>query len=356
MTFPLIAITMGDPAGIGSEIIVKTLSQIETYAISRPMVVGAALALEDACRITHRSLKINRIAHPLDGKFQFGMIDVIDLANVDMSALIYGQCSAECGKAAGEYIEKAIHLALAKEVDAIVTAPIHKRSFVLGGWGKKYAGHTEMFADLTHTAKYTMMLAHGDFRVVHVSTHISLAEACRRVKKDRVLEVIRIAHSACKDLGITAPRIGVAGLNPHASEGGLFGREDLDEIEPAVKAAQEEGILAEGPVAPDTLFSKARGGMYDIAVAMYHDQGHIPLKVAGFEYNEATKTWKSVSGVNVTLGLPIIRVSVDHGTAFGKAGKGCASAGSLNDAIRMAVAFANGKLQKVSGQYKNAAS
>jgi len=343
MALPLVAITMGDPAGIGAEIIVKALSQMEIHTISRPVVVGSAVVLEDACRITHRSFKINCIEQPVDGKFQFGTIDTIDLANVDMSVLRYGQVSAMCGKAAGEYIDKAIRLALAKEVDATVTAPIHKESFVLGGWGKKYAGHTEMYADLTHTEKYTMMLAHGDLRVVHVSTHLSLAEACRLVKKDRVLDVIRIAHNACKDLGIAEPRVGVAGLNPHASDGGLFGREDLDEIEPAVRSAQQEGIRAEGPVPADTLFSKARGGMYDIVIAMYHDQGHIPMKFSGFQWDEAKKAWKSVSGVNVTLGLPIIRVSVDHGTAFGKAGKGTANPDSMTDALHMAVDFANAR-------------
>lgn len=343
MALPLIAITMGDPAGIGAEIVVKALSRLEICTIARPVVVGSAAVLEDACRITHRSFKINCIEQPADGKFQFGTIDTIDLANVDMSVLRYGQVSAMCGNAAGEYIEKAIHLALAKEVDANITAPIHKKSFMLGGWGKKYAGHTEMYADFTHTEKYTMMLAHGDFRAVHVSTHVSLVEACRRVKKNRVLEVIRIAHNTCRDLGIAEPRVGVAGLNPHASDGGLFGREELDEIEPAVRSAQQEGIRAEGPVPSDTLFSKASGGMYDIVVAMYHDQGHIPMKLSGFQWDEAKKTWKSVSGVNVTLGLPIIRVSVDHGTAFGKAGKGTARADSMIDALHMAVRLANAR-------------
>ena len=177
------------------------------------------------------------------------------------------------------------------------------------------------------------MLAHENIRVVHVSTHVSLREACDRVKKERVLEVIRIAYQACRDLGLEQPRIGVAGLNPHSGENGLFGREEIDEIIPAIEAAKAEGIQAEGPVPPDTIFSKARGGWYDMVVAMYHDQGHIPLKVIGFVYNQEQQKWDAVAGVNITLGLPIVRASVDHGTAFDQAGQGIANELSLINAI-----------------------
>lgn len=340
MALPLIAITMGDPAGIGPEITVKALSKMDIYNVCRPLVIGAKDVLLDSIRITHRALKVNAIKHPNEGKYKFGTIDVLDLDNVDMKKLEYGKVSAMCGKAAGEYISKAIELAMKGEVDATVTSPIHKESFVLGGWGKKYAGHTEMYADLTNTKNYTMMLAHGDFRVVHVSTHVSLAEAIKLVKKDRVLNVIKIANDACKAMGVEKPRIGVAGLNPHAGDGSLFGTEEIDEISPAVMTAKEEGIDAEGPVPPDSLYPKARGGWYDVAVAMYHDQGHIPMKVVGFEWDEKDKSWKSVAGVNVTLGLPIIRVSVDHGTAFGKAGKGIAKIDSLVEAIYTAAKLA----------------
>ena len=196
---------------------------------------------------------------------------------------------------------------------------------------------------MTGTKNHTMMLAHENLRVVHVSTHVSLREACDRVKKQRVLDVIRIADKACKDLGIKEPKIGVAGLNPHSGEHGLFGREEIDEIIPAIEAAKAEGINADGPVPPDTVFSKARGGWYDIVVAMYHDQGHIPLKVVGFVYNHEKKAWDAVAGVNITLGLPIIRVSVDHGTAFDQAGTGTASELSLRNSIEYAVMFANNK-------------
>ena len=224
------------------------------------------------------------------------------------------------------------------KVDATVTNPLNKEAMNLAG--HHFSGHTEIYAHYTGTEHYTMMLAHKDLRVVHVSTHVSLREACDRVKKDRVLEVIRIADKACRDMGIAKPRIGVAGLNPHCGEGGLFGREEIDEIAPAIEAARIAGIDAQGPIPPDTIFSKAIGGWYDIVVAMYHDQGHIPLKVVGFVYDREKQSWSAVEGVNITLGLPIIRTSVDHGTAFDQAGTGKANELSLKNAIEYAVRFA----------------
>ena len=188
-----------------------------------------------------------------------------------------------------------------------------------------------------------MMLAHDDLRVVHVSTHVSLRQACDLVKKERVLDVIRIAHKACLELGIAAPKVGVCGLNPHAGEDGMFGREEIEEIAPAIEQAKAEGIQALGPLPPDTAFSKALGGWYDIVVCMYHDQGHIPLKVVGFVYNKELGRWDAVAGVNVTLGLPIIRASVDHGTAFGHAGTGVANELSLVNAMDYAIRMANAK-------------
>lgn len=343
MSIPRIAITMGDPAGIGPEIIVKVLSLMETYDICQPLVVGSKEIIEDAVRITHRALKIKVVKSPDEGNYRYGVIDLLDLANIKIKDVEYGKVSAQCGKAAGEVIAKAIELANDGKVDAVVTAPIHKESFKLGGWGEKYVGHTEMFADLTNTKKYTMMLAHGDFKVVHVSTHVPLAEAVKLVKKERILEVIQIAHDACLTLGIKKPRVAVAGLNPHAGDGGVLGREEIDEIMPAIKEAQKLGIDAEGPVPADTVFSKAVGGWYDIVVTMYHDQGHIPMKTLGFVWDESRNDWKAVSGINATLGLPIIRVSVDHGTAFGKAGKGTARPDSLIDAIKLAIRLAESR-------------
>ena len=227
---------------------------------------------------------------------------------------------------------------MAGEIDGTVTNAFNKEAVNLAG--HHYSGHTEIYADFTGTKKYTMMLAHENLRVVHVSTHVALREACDRVKKDRVLEVIRIAHQACKDLGIENPKVGVAGLNPHSGENGMFGREEIEEIIPAIGEAVKEGINAEGPVPPDTVFSKARGGWYDIVVAMYHDQGHIPLKVVGFVYNENEKKWDAVAGVNITLGLPIVRSSVDHGTAFDQAGLGIANELSLMNATDYGVKLA----------------
>ena len=208
-----------------------------------------------------------------------------------------------------------------------------------------FDGHTEIYATYTNTKKYTMMLAHDDLRVVHVSTHVSLRQACDKVKKERVLECIRIANNACKAIGIQEPKIGVAGLNPHCGENGMFGVEEIEEIQPAINEAMEEGINIpeKKPTPPDSIFSKAIGGWYDIVVAMYHDQGHIPLKVEGFKYNKDLKKWDAVSGINVTLGIPIIRVSVDHGTGFDLAGTGECNQISLVNSIDYAIRLAENR-------------
>ena len=337
---PVIAVTMGDPAGIGPEIAAKAFSYPALYERCRPFVIGDAWIMEEALRITGKDgpLDVRSIGAAADAAFVPGQVDVLDMGIVGSGLLRRGEVSAVAGNAAFGYVREAVLLAMRGEADAIVTNPLNKEAMHLAG--HMYAGHTEICADLTGAKKVTMMLAHGDLRVVHVSTHVSLREACDRVKKDRVLEVIRIADDACRRLGIENPSIGVAGLNPHSGENGLFGGEEIDEIRPAVEAAREEGIRADGPVPPDTVFSKARGGWYDIVVAMYHDQGHIPLKVVGFEYDRVSGKWKSVAGVNVTLGLPIIRTSVDHGTAFDQAGRGTADETSLLNAIDYAVRMA----------------
>ena len=262
----------------------------------------------------------------------------MDLRNVDISKLAVGRVSTAGGKAGFEAVKKAIDLAMAAEVDATVTGPINKEALNLAGY--HFAGHTEIYAEFTNTRDYTMLLAEGQLRVVHVSTHVSLRQACDECRKERIYSVIKLAWAAMRDFGIEHPRIGVAGLNPHASDGGLFGNEEETEIAPAVIQARAEGILAEGPISPDTLFPKALGGQYDIVVAMYHDQGHIPLKLLGFRWNEKAKKWNSISSVNITLGLPIIRTSVDHGTAFEEAGKGTATEESLVNAIEYAIRFA----------------
>jgi 4-hydroxythreonine-4-phosphate dehydrogenase len=338
---PLIGISMGDPSGIGPEICAKALGLKELYEIGRPIVVGDAGIVGDAVRFSGLRLGVASCRKVSEARFVHGVIDVFDLENLPLDHLRHKQVTAEQGRASFEYVAKVIELAMAGQIDATVTGPINKAAINAGGY--HYAGHTEIFAYLTHTRDYSMMLAEGDFRVAHVSTHVSLRKACERVKKERVLTVIRLAHEALRQLGIASPRIAVAGLNPHCGEGGLFGDEDDQEIAPAVTAARAEGIKAEGPMPADTVFSKMRGGMFDIVVAMYHDQGHIPTKLIGFQYDEKTAAWSHMAGVNVTLGLPIIRVSVDHGTAFGKAGEGRANPQSMVEAIRLAARLAAGR-------------
>ncbi|MEG0988734.1 MAG: 4-hydroxythreonine-4-phosphate dehydrogenase PdxA [Clostridium sp.] len=337
---------MGDPASIGPEITVKALARREIYEVCHPLVIGDADVMEAALKITgHEDMQIHRVKSVGESKFQYGIIDVYDMDLINISKLKRGVVSKEAGEAAFQYVKKVIELAMAGEIDATVTNAFNKEAINLAG--HHYSGHTEIYADMTGTKKYTMMLAHENLRVVHVSTHVSLREACDRVKKARVLEVIKIADQACRDLGIKNPKIGVAGLNPHSSEHGLFGREEEEEIIPAIEAAKAEGIDADGPVPPDTIFSKAKGGWYDIVVAMYHDQGHIPLKVVGFVYNQAEQKWDAVAGVNITLGLPIIRVSVDHGTAFDQAGQGIAKELSLMNAIEYSVLLAKSRKEKM---------
>lgn len=336
---PILAITMGDPAGIGPEIIVKALNNKETYEKCRPLVTGDASVMEWAVRQLGTEQKINIIHSVREALFEFGTIDVYDLQCVDMTVFEPGVVSPQCGNAAFVSIIKAIELAMADEVDGTVTAPLNKEALHKGG--HNFDGHTEIYAHFTGTKKYAMLLADKFMRVIHVSTHVSLREACDRVKKDRIIEVTELINDACRQFGFENPHIGIAGLNPHASDNGLFGWEEEKEIIPAVNELKARGYNVDGPVPPDTLFAKARCGKYDGCVAMYHDQGHIPFKVVGFSWNKETGKMDSAQGVNITLGLPIIRVSVDHGTAFDVAGKGIASEEamllSIDYATRMAV-------------------
>jgi len=339
MKKPIIVITIGDPAGIGAEIAVRALGNEEIYKKSKPVIIGSRCVIDDASKFIPSNLKLNVIKDTKEIKGEFGTIDLIDLNNITLAEFNYGKVSEKAGKASLEYIYRGIDLAMEGKVDAVVTGPIHKEAIKAAG--SPFAGHTEIFATRTKTKDYAMMLTDESLRVIHVSTHVSLRQACDLVKKERVLTVIRLADKALRDLGIKHPKIGVAGLNPHAGEGGLFGNEELEEIIPAIEQAKKENITVDGPVPPDTIFSKVIGGQYDIAVVMYHDQGHIPMKVIGFKYNKETNKWSSMSGVNVTVGLPIIRTSVDHGVAFGKAGEGRANEESMVEAINMAINFVN---------------
>jgi len=338
---PIIGITMGDPASIGPEIAIKALLQQKIYDICRPLLVGDAGVFNHIINRLKLQATINPVKSAQEAKFEFGVIDVFDLKNVDIDKLAFGEISAMAGNAAFEAVKKVIDLALAGEVDATVTGPINKKS--INEAGHHFAGHTEIYAHYTGTGKYAMLLVEDHIKVIHVSTHVSLRQACDLVKKDRILEVIDLLHNGLKQLGETNLKIGIAGLNPHAGDSGLFGTEDDQEILPAVEEAKRRGYNVEGPVPPDTLFAKASTGAYGGVVAMYHDQGHIPFKLSGFKWNAEKQQMDSVKGVNITMGLPIIRTSVDHGTAFEIAGKGVASPDAMVLAIESAVQLSKNK-------------
>jgi len=336
---PLIGISVGDPGGIGTEVTAKALTVKEIYEICKPLVISDFRLMMEAVKIAGVRLDLNRIDSKCEspaecGQYGFGTIDVLDMNNVDISRHVYKKVLAENGKSAFECIQKVIELAMAGKIDATVTGPIHKEALNLAGF--HYAGHTEIYSELTNTKDYVMMLVDDNFRIAHVSTHVSLRKACDMVKKDRILKVIELTKDMLSCLDVENPKIAVAGLNPHAGEGGLFGDEEAKEIIPAIESAKRLGINAQGPFPPDTVFSRAKGGEFDAVIAMYHDQGHVALKTAGFVYDKDGK-WSSISGVNVTLGLPIIRTSVDHGVAFDKAGDGIANPQSMIQAIKLAV-------------------
>lgn len=328
---PILALTMGDPSGIGPEVVLKALAHPDVYDRCNPLVIGDRRILERALpNLDVGSPHIDTVSGPASAVFQSGTIALVDLANADPVACPWGEISPTSGKAAVDYVFTACDMAMAGEVDAIVTAPLNKAAMFAAGF--HYAGHTELLAERTGAQKVSMLLIGPNLRVVHISTHIALSEAIRRVTKQRVMDVIQIAWDACRALGISRPRIAVAGLNPHASEGGLFGNEEAIEIEPAIAEMRARGMDVSDPQPPDTVFLRATKGIYDIVVAMYHDQGHIPMKLLAFD-----------SGVNVSLGLPIIRTSVDHGTAFDIAGSGIAREESMLAAIDVAVRMVNAR-------------
>jgi 4-hydroxythreonine-4-phosphate dehydrogenase len=336
---PLLAITMGDPAGIGPEIAAKAFSDKTVYDICRPILIGHIPAMGKAIKVAQSNIKIHEIHDPAEARFHYGIMDLFAVEAPISDDICFGEVSALAGDLAFRSIKTAIDLALQKKVDGTVTGPINKEA--INKAGHHFSGHSEIYANLTNTRKYAMLLVYNNLRIIHVSTHISLRQACDLVKTERIIEVALLLDTALKKLGIANPRIGVAGLNPHSGDGGLFGSEEINEIIPAINEMRKTGINAEGPIPADTLFAMANGGKYDGCIAMYHDQGHIPLKFHGFKWNEENKTMESVSGVNITLGLPILRTSVDHGTAFDIAGKGIASPDALMNAIEYAVKLLN---------------
>jgi len=325
---PLIAITIGDAAGIGPETVVKALLSKETYQLSRPVVIGSMPALEQTLALVGSTAGLREARDVRDVRGEFGTIDLLDLANLSNDDLTYGRISPACGRASMEFIEKAARLAMNHQVEAIVTAPINKEATQLAGYAD--VGHLEFLARLTGSKQYATMLVSGKLRAVHLTTHHSLTEACQLVTHARVLDRLTLTQRCFKDWGFERPRIGVAALNPHGGEGGMMGREEIDQIVPAVKAAVAQGIAARGPFPADSIYNRAIAGEFDVVLAMYHDQGHIPIKVFGFERS-----------VSVALGLPFIRTSVDHGTAFDIAGKGIADARSMEEAIKVAVALSS---------------
>lgn len=338
---PILAITVGDPAGIGPEICLKALNNSEMYTCCTPVLIGDTAPLEQMLAVCKLPLKLNRVAQPKEARGVYGVVDYIDCGIVGNTPFKMGEVSALCGEAAFQYVIKGIELAMAKEVKAVVTGPLNKEAMNLAG--HHYSGHTEIFAEYTHTKDSAMLLASRVLRVIHVTTHVSMRNACDLITKDRVLRTIRLAKRALEEIGIPQGTIAVAGLNAHCSENGLFGTEEHDSIEPAIEAARAEGILVDGPIPPDTVFVKAMSGKYPLVVAMYHDQGHIPLKLSGFKMDAETGVFTSVNGINCTIGLPIIRTSVDHGTAFDKAGKGEANEESVIDAMNMAITMAQNR-------------
>jgi 4-hydroxythreonine-4-phosphate dehydrogenase len=323
----VIGITMGDAAGVGPEIIMKSLQDSRVYESCKPFVIGDSKILERADGFVHTGLQVRTIQSVSEAVFQHGTVDCLDL-NLLPADLPIGQVSAEAGHASFCFLKKAIELANAGEIDAICTAPLNKEALHKGG--HLYPGHTEILADLTNTQDFSMMLSAPKLKVIHVTTHVGILDAVKMINPERVYKVIRMAHETLQKAGYASPKIAVCGINPHAGENGLFGYgEEEEKIIPGVKRAQEEGIQVVGPLPADTLFFRATRGDFDIIVAMYHDQGHGPIKVLGLE-----------AGVNITIGLPIIRTSVDHGTAFDIAGKGIADEQSLKEALRQAIELA----------------
>lgn len=320
---PIVAVTMGDPAGVGPEVAARALTRAEVWERCRPLVVGDAGVMRKAVALIAAPLAIHAIADPAEARFDSAAPDVLDLANVDPAALEPGQVSAAAGQAAVEYVERAVRLAQEGQVDAIATGPINKAA--LQAAGVPYVGHTELLAALTGEARVTTMLATTDLRVVHVTRHLPLAQVATHITQEAVLETIRITDEGLRRMGFSRPRLAVAALNPHGGDGGLLGREEIEAIAPAVEAARAAGIEASGPIPADSVFFRAIRGEFDAVVAMYHDQGHIPVKTHGFERS-----------VTVTLGLPLVRTSVDHGTAFDIAWKGAANEESMVEAILLA--------------------
>jgi len=326
---PLVAVTMGDPAGIGPEIVVKALVSGEIQKVCRPIVIGSLSYLRWTAEVLGVQAPFTAIGD-LTGPEPRDLIEIIDIDNIQPGQVALGLVSAKAGKVAMEYVKCAAESCLRGDAAAMATAPINKEAINRAGYQEP--GHMEYLARLTGASQHATMLATGPLRVVHLSTHVPLSQACALVTKERVIARLELVDREFRKWGMARPRIGVAALNPHGGEGGLLGREEIEQIVPAVQEAKARGIDARGPFPADSIFVKALAGELDVVLAMYHDQGHIPIKVHGFE-----------ASISVALGLPIIRTSVDHGTAFDIAGKGIANPRSLIEAIKVAALIAQGR-------------
>jgi len=324
---PVIALTMGDPAGIGPEICVNTMLNKEIHEVCRPFLIGNAAIMDKAAKVLGKELKYNRIADPTEAKYKYGFVDIMETGEYDTNAIVWGEEQKIAGQMAVDFIMKSIELGMAGKVDAVSTAPIHKGAIKLVGIEEP--GHTEIYQNRTHSEYALTMFSCHKLRVFFVSRHISLIDACRYATKEVVLQNIVNIHKELQKVGIEHPLIAVAGLNPHNGDNGLFGTEELTELEPAVKAAQEMGINAVGPCPADSVFYIGKSGKYDAILSLYHDQGHIACKTLDFE-----------KSVTLTFGLPFIRSSVDHGTAFDIAGKGTAGAVSMIESTKVVAEYA----------------
>ncbi len=324
---PLIGVTIGDPAGVGPEIVVRALAQESLHRYARLVVIGSESVVRAALRLVEEPPAIHPIQKPADGAFSHGTLDLIDLANLDFDNLVPGVAQPEAGRAAFQYVQRAIEMAMAGAIDAFATAPINKEALKAGG--VPYIDHTEMLAKLTDSPHPMTMFALDKMRVFFLTRHVSLAEACRQITSELVVQGLLQADRELRRLGFARPHIAVAALNPHGGEGGLFGREEIERIAPGVAEARRLGLEVTGPVPADAVFHLNRQGRFDAVLSLYHDQGHIATKTVDFERT-----------ISVTLGIPFLRTSVDHGTAFDIAWKGIASAVGMAESIRVAAEYA----------------
>lgn len=327
MEKPIIAVTMGDPAGIGPEIVAKSIADKATFDVARCIVIGDKKVMEKAIEIVGADLKVNVVDSPADGDYSYGVLNMIDLDNIDMSRFEYGKINAMCGQAAFDYIKKSIEITMDKQADAVATTPINKES--LHAAEVDFIGHTEIFGALTGTADPLTMFETNGLRVFFLTRHKSLRDMLDDIKKDRIIDYVERCTDALRRLGVKEGTMAVAGLNPHSGEHGLFGWEEVKEIAPAVEELRERGFIVAGPVPADSVFHQAAQGRFNSVLSLYHDQGHIATKTLDFDRT-----------ISITNGMPILRTSVDHGTAFDIAGKGIAGAVSMEEAIRLAAKYA----------------